>query len=155
MGNYRESAAPLRYLCIVCWKTASTIEGQCCGVPMVSIENDQETIAELRRRAKRKTQGPQRRRAAFVFGVSALLTIVLHALLLGYRVYDPDPRKDMGWTGRSSAANEILLAVLLTFVGFTIVMAYAVKWLRLFPPLDGAPDPDTADVPSLLKWLAE
>jgi hypothetical protein len=154
---YRESDPPLQYVCIVCWKTASAVEGPCCGVPRVRVENEPEVVAELRKRVKAKKARPERRRVGFVAGAAAIVAVALHAVLLGLRVYDPDPHRDSGWTGRYSGANTIAMAVFVTFLAVLVAFYYLTLWLRWFPPIEGVEkiDSETSDLSRLIAFVTE
>jgi hypothetical protein len=54
---YRESAAHPKYICATCWKTASTMPGECCGqerrpIDDQTTENDMRAMLQRRRNAR-------------------------------------------------------------------------------------------------------
>jgi hypothetical protein len=157
-SSYRESERPIRYICIVCYQTVATVDGSCgdCGgSPLQLIEGNEEIIAELRQRAKAKKERPGKRQFAFVSIAALVLSIGLHAVLIGLRVYDLDRRRDVGWTGRYGAGGTLFFLLFFTFLAFVIILTYGTHWLGLFhQPADAANlNPDTADIASLLRWL--
>ena len=147
--SYRESQAPPRYLCIVCWRTVSPVEGLCCGVPMCDLEGDPAIVEELRARARAKKARPERLRVAWVGASAALLSVALHAALLAAGVYHVSTTRG-GW-GRRGAAGEVGGLVFVTFLVFLVALYYLTLRLKLFPVEEF--DPERADAAALLRWL--
>jgi hypothetical protein len=144
--SYRDADTPPRYLCIVCWRTVSPVEGQCCGVPLVPIEG--ETLDELRRRARAARERPGRRRLAFGAGGALVAAVFLNAALIATGVYHLGPTRG-GW-GRQGGAGLVAVGLTVGFLAFYLLMQPLAR--RLFP--DGERfDPDSADVPTLLRHV--
>jgi hypothetical protein len=136
----------MSYVCIVCWRTASPVEGTCCGVPMARIERD--TLDELRRRARAVRDRPARRRLRFAAGGGLAFAVIANAALIAMGVYTLGPTRG-GW-GRQGGAGFVAVGLTAAFlVGYLLLSAVA---RRLFP--DGeAFDPDSADVATLLRYV--
>jgi hypothetical protein len=142
--SYREAELPPRYLCIVCWRTVSPVEGQCCGVPLLPIEGD--TLAELRRRARTGKERPARRRLRFSAIGALLAAVVLNSALIAGGVYQLGPTRG-GW-GRQGGAGLVAVGLTVAFLVFYLLLTPLAR--RLFP--DGEDfDPDSADVATLLR----
>lgn len=98
MTTYRTSESPPRFICVACYRTASTVDGVCsrCGSPRLSLDNDQ-VLEDVRKHAaaekeKRDTRG------AIILGVPIIGIAIGLYLLLGW----------MGWINirpHSSAAT--------------------------------------------------
>ena len=63
-------------------------------------------------------------------------------------------RRDIGWSGRYSAAGTILMAVFVTWLVLLLLLTYVSYWLKMFPPEEGAGkmETDTASVAEMLAW---
>jgi hypothetical protein len=80
---YRTSdGPPPRFVCVTCYRTASTDAGKCsrCGSPRVALDRD-DVREDVRAHAERVQQRAAGRRVAIAFVGLTLLTIALYVLL--------------------------------------------------------------------------
>jgi hypothetical protein len=151
--TYRAPDETPRFICIVCYQTASTISGfcpRCSGSPLQPIEG--EVLDELRKRASAKAAkaDPERRKYIFVVAASIVCALALDGALLGLGVYDVETAPTHG--PHTGMGTTLILYPFLMFLGFLIVFAYAAKWLHLFER--GARfDAAKAEVAALLAYL--
>jgi len=87
MSGYRENQAPFALTSASwCWRTTSPVEGLCCGVPMVHVENEPEIVAELRKKAKAKKESAGAGGGSAGWPASrALIAVALHVVLIATR----------------------------------------------------------------------
>jgi hypothetical protein len=150
---YRAEDPRPDHICISCYETVALGQAQCgrCGVPLVPLD-DPEVLGALRARARAKKERPEKLRGRAVAVAAAVCAIALHAVLLGTGVYDVKPGSG-GW--RNNGGGLLFLIIFLTWAVFAGAFIYLANALRLFPSPPGADslDPDTAEAPSLLKFL--
>lgn len=140
-------------ICIVCYRTVGLGASTCgdCGAPLVPLDTP-EVVAELRRRAKVRKDGPKKRRELVLSIVAFVLSLVVFTLLVVAGVYDLGKHMD-----NSTTPGDLieLWPLILLFLGFAWILTKLTDALGLFRPLPGSDafDPETADVPALLEWL--
>jgi MFS family permease len=123
----------MSYVCIVCWRTVSDVEGTCCGAPMPPAES---VIAELRARVARRRD----RRAAWTAAGALVLSLALHAALVALGVYQLQPTRG-GW-GRQGGAGLVGISAFAAFLIFYLLLYFLLRRPQI-----------SDDVPSLLRDL--
>jgi hypothetical protein len=104
----------MSYVCIVCWRTVSAVEGTCCGVPMPLAES---VIDELRARVRKRRD----RRTAWTAAGALALSLGLHAALVALGVYRLQPTRG-GW-GRQGGAGLVGISAFAGFLIFYLLLS--------------------------------